>query len=56
LELDVYLEYREKRAAYSLKADILKIIHSLPIGKKQKDALYFAEGWKESTLDEAPWR
>ena len=56
LELDVYLEYREKRAAYSKKEDILKIIDSLPVGRKQKDALYFAEGWKESTLDDAPWR
>ena len=40
----------------SLKREILKVINSLPISAKQKDALYFAEGWAESTLHEAPWR
>lgn len=38
------------------KAEILAIINSLPLNAAQKDALYFAEGWKQSTLHEAPWR
>ena len=33
----------------------MAVIHSLPLTKAQKDALYFAEGWAKSTLNEAPW-
>lgn len=37
------------------KARKMAVIDSLPLSKKQKDALYFAEGWAKSTIDEAPW-
>jgi len=37
------------------KTEILEIIDSLPISDAQKDALYFASGYKESTLSKAPW-
>lgn len=37
------------------KQQIMQIINTLPITKKQKDALYYAEGWAESTIDDAPW-
>lgn len=56
ISLEIYTEYCKNVAAYSKKDDILKVIHNLPISKKQKDALYYAEGFAESTLDEAPWR
>ena len=40
----------------SKKKKILEVIDSLPITKKQKDALYYANGWSASTIYEAPWR
>jgi hypothetical protein len=40
----------------SKKKKIMAVINSLPISKAQKDALYFAEGWAKSELNEAPWR
>lgn len=55
IDVDTYMGYRNHKSAYTKKADILKVINALPITKKQKDALYYAEGWAESTLDEAPW-
>jgi hypothetical protein len=39
----------------TLKAEILALINSLPLSSYQKDALYRVEGWKESTIWEAPW-
>lgn len=40
----------------SKKKKILEVIDSLPITKKQKDALYYASGFSASTIYEAPWR
>ena len=40
----------------SKKAEILRVIDSLPISNAQKDALYRANGWSERTMYEAPWR
>lgn len=40
----------------SKKEKIMEVIDSLPITKKQKDALYYANGWSASTIYEAPWR
>jgi hypothetical protein len=39
----------------SKKAEILEVIDSMPITDEQKDALYFLNGWSESTLWQAPW-
>ena len=39
----------------SVKAEVMQIIHSLPITREQKTALYFANGWAASTIFEAPW-
>lgn len=33
----------------------MAVIDSLPISNAQKDALYYAEGWAESKLYQAPW-
>ena len=38
------------------KAEIMRVINSLPITYQQKDALYFLNGWSASTLYQAPWR
>ena len=69
ISLNVYVDYYEKQKeckgvqdkdgktiSGSRKAQVLKVINSLPISKSQKDALYFLNGWAKSTLHEAPWR
>lgn len=68
ININVYLEYKAKASGVvsdkdedgktisgSKKAKLIAIIDSLPITSKQKDALYLAEGWAESKLNEAPW-
>jgi hypothetical protein len=40
----------------SKKEKVLDYIDSLPLSKTQKDSLYFALGWAESNLRDAPWR
>ena len=40
----------------SVKESMLDYINSLNLSKKQKDSLYYAFGWAESKLYEAPWR
>lgn len=39
----------------SKKAEILEIINALPLTAKQKDALYYLNGWAASNLRKAPW-
>lgn len=53
--VDAYMEYRRMKIGNTKKADILNVIDGMDLTDKQKDALYFAEGWAESTLHEAPW-
>ena len=58
LDIEVYMEYRNAVSTITgegRKERRIEIIHSLPITKEQKDALYLAEGWAESKLYEAPW-
>ena len=45
-----------KTVSGSKREKVLQVIHSLPLTSTQKDALYYAEGYAESNLDEAPWR
>jgi hypothetical protein len=40
----------------SVKREVLRVIHSMPISNSQKDVLYFLNGWSASTIHEAPWR
>ena len=44
-----------KAISGSKKEKILRIIDALPLTSAQKDVLYYAEGWAESRLYEAPW-
>ena len=39
----------------SKKEKVLKYINSLNLSRKQKDSLYYAFGWSESKINEAPW-
>ena len=58
IDIDVYMEYRNTVSTITgdgKKERRMAVIDSLPITSAQKDALYFAEGWTESKLYEAPW-
>ena len=58
LSINEYVSYKIKVkdiTGEDKKARRMEVINSLPISNAQKDALYFAEGWAESKLYEAPW-
>lgn len=55
IAIEDYVEYRNRKTGYSKRAEVLKVIDGMSLTKAQKDALYRAEGYAESTLDEAPW-
>ena len=58
MSIEDYLDYRanvKDITGEDKKARRMEVINSLPITNAQKDALYFAEGWAESKLYEAPW-
>lgn len=50
-----YWRYKVATVGMSKKAEKLVAIDSLDLTPNQKTALYFANNWAESTLDEAPW-
>ena len=56
ISLDVYNTYYTQTKGLTKKKDILEVIDGLNLTGKQKDALYYAEGYAESTIGEAPWR
>ena len=56
ISIDVYMRYRNAKKGVEGKANIMRVIDSMPLSSAQKDALYFGEGWASSTLHEAPWR
>ncbi len=39
----------------SKKAQIMDIIDAMSLSPSQKDEMYYAEGWSEKTIREAPW-
>ena len=59
ISVDSFINYRVKVKGINgkgKKVERLKVINSLFKTKKEKDAVYFAEGWAESTLyEDAPW-
>ena len=69
IDPDTFVEYREragkckgvdkngdgKADTNTVKYEKLDVINSLPLTPKQKDALYFLNGWKASKLYQAPW-
>lgn len=50
-----YWQYQQVTAGMTKKAEKLAAIDSLDLTPDQKTALYFANRWAESTLDDAPW-
>lgn len=59
LAIEIFVDYRNQVKSITgedKKAMRMAVIDSLPISSEQKDALYFAEGWAESKINEAPWR
>lgn len=50
-----YWQYQEATAGMTKKAEKLVAINRLNLTPEQKTALYFANNWAESTLNEAPW-
>lgn len=58
IPIKTYMEYRNQVREITgegKKERRMAVIDSLPITDAQKDALYYGEGWAESTIDEAPW-
>lgn len=55
VSIEEYVEYRNRKTGYTKRAEVLAIIDGMDLTRKQKDALYRAEGYAESTLEEAPW-
>jgi len=50
-----YWEYKVATRSLSKKAEKMAVIHAMDLTVAQKDALYYANGWAQSTLDDAPW-
>lgn len=50
-----YWQYKVATAGMTKKAEKLEAIDSLNLTSSQKTALYYANNWAESTLDDAPW-
>ena len=45
-----------KAISGSKKAKVLAYINSMSLSARQKDSIYYAFGWAQSTISEAPWR
>lgn len=58
ITLETFVNYRNDVKGITgegKKENRMAVINSLPISPAQKDALYYAEGWAESRIYEAPW-
>lgn len=58
ISIEVFVDYRNQVKGIKgegKKERRMAVIDSLPISDEQKDALYYAEGWAASKIDEAPW-
>ena len=68
ISLEAYMEFKEKTSALTVdkdkngqtingskKKNVMDMINAMSLSVHQKDALYYAAGYKESTIDEAPW-
>lgn len=58
IAVETYVDYRSRVRSITgegMKQRRMAVIDSLPITDAQKDALYYAEGWAASTIDDAPW-
>lgn len=58
ITIDVFVNYRNQVKGITgknKKEARMAVIDSMNITIAQKDALYYAEGWAQSTIYEAPW-
>ena len=51
-----FYQYKVASSGMTKKAEKMQAINSLDLTAAQKDAIYYAEGWAQSTIGEAPWR
>ena len=50
-----FYRYKVASSGMTRKAEKMQAINSLDLTYAQKDALYYAEGWAQSTIGQAPW-
>ncbi len=55
IDLEEYESYCAEVNSGMKKDEVLAVIDSLELSTEQKDALYFASGYAESRIGEAPW-
>src|SRR5699024_8154121 len=55
-EAESDVDRKGKTIPNSKRDKVAKYIDSLPLTRRQKDALWLAMDYSENTLDEAPWR
>lgn len=51
-----FYQYKVVSSGMTKKAEKMQAINSLNLTSAQKDAIYYAEGWAQSTIRDAPWR
>lgn len=51
-----FYQYKVASNGMTKKAEKMQAINSLDLTSAQKDAIYYAEGWAQSTIGQAPWR
>lgn len=51
-----FYQYKVASSGMTKKVEKMQAINSLDLTSAQKDAIYYAEGWAQSTIGQAPWR
>lgn len=51
-----FYQYKVASSGMTQKAEKMQAINSMDLTSAQKDAIYYAEGWAQSTIGQAPWR
>ena len=51
-----FYQYKVASSGITKKAEKMQAINSLDLTSAQKDTIYYAEGWAQSTIGQAPWR
>ena len=55
ISVDMYAKYINGTKDLSTRNQVVNFIHSLPLTRKQKDALYLAADYAESKIWDVPW-
>lgn len=55
ITLEQYYAYKLAASGSTKKAEKMDAINAMDLSVAQKNAIYYAEGWAESKLREAPW-